>query len=68
MVTVVNTPQKEDSGSMMGMIILLLVILAIGAAFFYYGLPMLNRATQPQTPQINVPDQIDVNVNQQPGQ
>ena len=90
MVTVVNTPAKEDSGNSMGFLVILIVILAIGAALFYYGLPMLNRGTQPaqpatqtqetqinnpadtdsgaDTPQINVPDQIDVNVNQEPNQ
>lgn len=91
MVTVVNTPAKEDSGSnMMGFLVILIIILAIGAALFYYGLPMLNRGTQPaqpatqtqetqinnpadtdsgsDVPQINVPEQIDVNVNQQPNQ
>lgn len=68
MVTVVNTPPKEDSGNAIGLLVILVIILAIGAALFYYGLPMLNRGTQPAAPQINVPEQIDVNVNQQPNQ
>ncbi len=49
----------------MGMMVGLVLILVMGILFFVYGLPMMRSAG---TTQINVPDTIDVNVNQQPAQ
>ncbi len=49
-----------DSG--MGLIIGFILVLLLTFLFFYYGLPVL-RSTN-SSPQINVPDKIDVNVNQ----
>lgn len=64
MTTIVNTPApSNDSGGGMGMIIGLAVLVLFGALFFFYGLPAL-RQMQLGTPQINVPNQIDVNVKQ----
>lgn len=47
----------------MGMLVGIVLVLAIVALFFMYGLPMLRQSA---TPQVNVPSQIDVNLN--PGQ
>lgn len=55
----------ESSESGMGMMVGLVLILVMGILFFVYGLPMMRSAG---TTQINVPDTIDVNVNQQPAQ
>ncbi len=61
MATIVNTPaQTERSGGMgflVGVVLLILfVLLLIG-----YGLPYIQSVTQ--TPQVNVPGKVDVNVN-----
>ncbi len=72
MATIINNPPAENanttgnsnsgSGFLVGVI--LLIIAAI--VFFYYGLPYLNAGMGAATPQVTVPDQVDVNVNQQP--
>jgi hypothetical protein len=64
MATIVNNPPAENNSGNNGMgfligVILLIVVIVL---FFYYGLPMLQNASPPQ---VNVPDQIDVNVNNQ---
>jgi len=68
MATVVNNPSSDTSSGastlFLGLILLLVVFL-----FFYFGLPLLRNAGSGT--QINVPDQIDVNVNRgqtNPGQ
>jgi hypothetical protein len=63
MATIVNNPppSPENSNNGLGTLVALLSILLLGALFYIYGLPALRTATQ--GPQINVPDQIDVNVN-----
>lgn len=62
MTTIVNTPANtNDSNNIIGVIIGLFIIIVIGFLFFYYGLPLLSQATSPQ---ITVPDKIDVNINQ----
>jgi hypothetical protein len=70
MATVINNPapaeriervDRSDSGSgfLVAMILLILAIIA----FFYYGLPYLSAGMN-QGPQVNVPDKVDVNVQQ----
>lgn len=61
MTTVVNNPPSNDSGSGMGMMIGFVMLVALGYLFFVYGLPALR---QTQVPQINIPDKIDVTVEQ----
>lgn len=64
MTTIVNTPPaSKESGGSMGMIIGLFVLIILGFLFFVYGLPLIQNM-QLGAPQINVPDKIDVNVNQ----
>lgn len=64
MTTIINTPQpKEDSGGGMGMVIGLVVIVLLGFLFFVYGLPAIRQIKLGGT-EINVPDKIDVTVNQ----
>lgn len=65
MAVVVNTPTTErqtDSGAGFLVGIILLVLLAF--ALFYYGLPALRNASQGSGTNINVPDRINVDVNQ----
>ncbi len=62
MVTVVNNPPPSDnSGGPMGTILVLAVVVVLGYLGVVYGLPAIR---QMGTPQINVPDKIDVNINQ----
>lgn len=64
MTTIVNTPpaDKEPGGSL-GMIIGLVILAVVVYLFFVYGLPAIQNM-QLGTPQINIPNKIDVNVNQ----
>lgn len=62
MTTIVNNPApSNDSGGGMGMIIGLVVLVVLAYLFFVYGLPALKQIGSPQ---INVPSEIDVNINQ----
>ena len=63
MTTSVNSPQpSNNSGGPMGIIIALIVLLVLVYLGFVYGLPAL-RQMKSGSPQINVPNKIDVNVN-----
>jgi hypothetical protein len=69
MATIVNTPASSGSDSSgFGFLLGILLLFVFLLFFWYYGLPMLRSAQSPQSPQINVPDQVDVNVTapQQP--
>lgn len=61
--TIINNPPTSDSGGGMGMIVGLVILLVIGYLFWIYGLPAI-RNMQVGTPQINIPSEIDVNINQ----
>ncbi len=61
MATIVNTPAPVDSSGGSGMIIGFILLLVLLVVFFIYGLPVLRQSTSPQ---INVPDRVDVNINQ----
>lgn len=67
MATIVNNPPAEQPRSNGGGNFLLGIILIIVLVYviFYYGLPYLRSGMSTGT-QINVPKQVDVNVNQQP--
>jgi len=63
MATIINNPPANDnSGGFMGMIIVIVVLIVLGYLGYVYGLPAV-RQMQGGT-QINVPSEIDVNVNQ----
>lgn len=63
MTTIVNTPPSEKSDSPMGWIIGLVILIVLGYLVYVYGLPALRNMQQGGV-QINVPNKIDVNVNQ----
>lgn len=50
-----NGNQGNGMGFLMGVVLLIVFLVLL----FYYGIPMLNSATQ--QPTINVPDEINVN-------
>ena len=58
--TIINNPSSDSGGS--GMIIGLIVPLVLGYLLWVYGLPAF-RNMQVGTPTINVPSEIDVNIN-----
>ena len=63
MTTIVNNPPSSDnSGGPMGMIIGIVVLLILGYLVYVYGLPAIRQIGG--TPEINIPSEIDVNVNQ----
>jgi hypothetical protein len=68
MATVINNPPADQSGGPIGIIIVLIVLLVVGYLGFVYGLPAIQRMQAPQinvtAPEINVPDQINVNVQE----
>ena len=62
MTTIVNSPapQQESDGGI-GMILGFIIIAVIVVLFFAYGLPAIRQTASPQ---INIPDKIDININQ----
>lgn len=64
MTTIVNTPTPAtDNGGGTGLIIGIFILAVLGLAFFYFGLPAIRQMGSAQ-PQINIPNQIDVNIKQ----
>jgi len=67
MATIVNTPSQVPQSSNNGMwnfLGLLLVVVTI-FIFIFYGIPFIrNSIGNIGTPQINVPEKIDINVKQ----
>ena len=65
MTTIVNSPAPANDNGGSGLLIGLFVVIVLGLIFFYFGLPAIKKIGT-ATPQINVPNQIDVNVKQTP--
>jgi len=64
MAIVVNNPPAENTNNNAGFLIGAILLLLVVVLFFIYGLPYLRNLG---TPQINVPDHINVNVQNQGG-
>ncbi len=60
MATVVHEHTRE-SGSNTGTLVAVILLVLLAIAFFVYGLPYIGNAFQ--APSVNVPGQVDVNVN-----
>lgn len=65
MTTIVNNPQPStnESSGIMSLIIGIIVIIVFAYIFMTFGVPAMRRM-QGGTPQINVPSEVDVNINQ----
>lgn len=64
MATIVNNPPPSDnSGGPLGMILALIALFVLVYLGFVYGLPALQQM-KIGSPQINIPNKIDVNVRQ----
>ena len=66
MTTIVNSPNPSNDNGNGGLILGIFVLIVLGLVFFYYGLPALRNLGPAEvnvsTPEINVPNEIDVNV------
>jgi hypothetical protein len=66
MATVVNQPPNQPADSGMGFLVGIILILLVGVLLIYFALPALRQ--QPAAPtEIQVPDQINVDVNNDTG-
>jgi hypothetical protein len=63
---VIHEHGADTSSSGTGLILGLIILLVLAFLLFYYGLPALRGASS--GPSVNVPGQIDVNVNGPQGQ
>lgn len=68
MTTVVSSPVQKEGSS--GAVVGVFAILVLALLFIYFGIPALRSMGTPQVnvpaPVINMPDKVDVNVQQQP--
>ncbi len=62
MATIVNNPGNDNSGNVMGLILGVIFVLVFAVIFFVYLVPMFRQSGG--TPQVNIPNKIDVNVHQ----
>lgn len=63
MATIVNNPAPSGDSGGTGMLIGVILLIVFVVLLLYFGLPVIRRATQaPAAPEINVPEQIDINV------
>lgn len=64
-VTVVNTaPAQKSGGNGSGFLLGVIVLIVFVVLFLVYGLPYVRNLTGGSGVQVNIPDKIDVNVNQ----
>lgn len=71
MATVVNNPAPTEQNSGNSFLVGIILLIVFVFALFYFGIPMLNRAAPQQeapSAEIQVPEQVDVNVNSGEGQ
>ncbi|MEN9327677.1 MAG: hypothetical protein RI947_485 [Candidatus Parcubacteria bacterium] len=61
MPTVIQNDGNADGGNGMGNLLAVVLLIIAVFGFIYYGLPALRNAT---TPSVNVPEKINVDVNQ----
>ena len=67
MATIVNTPAATESGSGLGFRLGRILLVAFALLFFFYGLPYIGNMFQTSAPQVNVPKQVDVNIQSPQG-
>ena len=64
MATVVTNNPGSDSGGGFGFLAGVVLLVVVVFLFIVYGVPALRQAGSVGSPQINVPEKLDVNVNQ----
>lgn len=69
MTTVVNNPSPTTNSGGYGFIIGAILIISLTIFVFYFGIPAIKNMSKQQinvaAPQVNIPDKIEVNVQQQ---
>lgn len=63
MATIVNNPAPNNSDNGMGFLLGIIVLVVVGVLFFFYGLPLIQQGMNKGI-QVNVPKDINVNVQQ----
>lgn len=65
MTTIINSPPQTSAGESMGTSFLIGIMILVGCAliFFYFGIPAI-QGIKSATPQIHIPNKIDVNIQQ----
>lgn len=66
MATIVNNPPSSSTDNGMGTLLGIILLIVVVALFIIYGLPYIANTMQSNSPQINIPGKIDVNVQQSP--
>lgn len=67
MSTIINNPPETENSGGNNVFIIVIVLLVLAAVFVYYGVPAIKTIGTPQInvpTQVEVPDEIDVNINQ----
>jgi hypothetical protein len=62
MATIVNTPGTTREGSGTGLIVGVLLAIVLIALFFIYGLPAIRGTGSDAGTTVNIPENVDVNV------
>ena len=69
MATIINNPQSSENNTF-GMLIGIFALVIFGLIFFYFGIPAFRQMGGSQisipAPIINMPDKVDVNIQQTP--
>lgn len=65
MTTIVNSPAPANDNGGGGLLVGLFAVIVLGLIFYYFGIPAIRKMGS-VTPQINIPNQINVNVKQTP--
>ncbi len=64
MATIVNNPPSNGDGGGMGFLLGIIILVVAGVVFFVYGLPYIQKGMGGGGVQVNVPKDINVNVQQ----
>ncbi|MCX6731262.1 MAG: hypothetical protein NTZ55_05425 [Candidatus Roizmanbacteria bacterium] len=63
MTTIVNSPAPTNESGGSSFLIGIIIFIGFVLILLYYGLPVIKNMSV-QTPQVNIPNKIDVNVKQ----
>lgn len=70
MATIINNPGQGDSdnsGGGAGIIVGVIIAIVLIALFVVYGLPALRNTNSETGTEVNLPENIDVNINEDTG-
>lgn len=60
MAEIIHEHESQRDSNSMSWVVGLIVLLVVVFLLFYYGLPVLNRASAPA---VQIPEKVDVNIN-----